>query len=397
MKILVINCGSSSLKYQLINMENEQCLALGLVERIAEKGSILTQKVHGKKYIIEETMKNHTDAIRLVLAALVDREHGVIKELSEIDAVGHRVVHGGEKYAKSVIINDDVMVGLDECTKLAPLHNPANIMGINACMELMPNTQMVAVFDTAFHQTIPEVAYMYPLPYYLYTEYGIRKYGFHGTSHKYISVRAAKMMGRDIKDLKLITCHLGNGASVSAVKDGKSIETSMGFTPLEGLAMGTRCGSIDPAILTYIMKELNLTIDEANNLMNKESGFLGVSGVSSDFRDVESAAMNDGNKRAQLAIDIFCYGVKKFIGAYAAIMEGVDAIIFTAGLGENSPRTRARICKGLEFLGAVLDKTKNNAVGICAELSTDDSKIKILVIPTNEELVIARDTDALIK
>lgn len=397
MKILVINCGSSSLKYQLINMENEQCLALGLVERIATKGSILTQKVDGEKYIIEEPMKNHTDAIKLVIGALLDYEHGVIKDLSEIGAVGHRVVHGGEKYAKSVLINDGVMKGLEECTKLAPLHNPANIIGINACKELMPNTQMVAVFDTAFHQTIPEVAYMYPLPYYLYTDYGIRKYGFHGTSHKYISVKAAEMMGKNIKDLKLITCHLGNGASVSAVKDGKSVETSMGFTPLEGLAMGTRCGSIDPAILTYIMKELNLTIDEANNLMNKESGFLGVSGVSSDFRDVESAAINDGNQRAQLAIDIFCYGVKKFIGAYAAVMGGVDAIIFTAGLGENSPRVRARICTGLEFLGVVLDNSKNNVVGKYAEISTDDSKTKILIIPTNEELVIARDTQLAIK
>jgi len=398
MKILVINCGSSSLKYQLINMENEQSLAFGLVERIGAKGSILTQKVNGEKYIIEEPMENHTDAVRLVLGALIDAQHGVIKDLLEIDAVGHRVVHGGEKYAKAALISEGMMEGLDECTKLAPLHNPANIIGINACKVLMPNIPMVAVFDTSFHQTIPEASYIYALPYYLYTDYGIRKYGFHGTSHKYISVKAAEMIGKDIKDLRLITCHLGNGASVSAVQGGKSIDTSMGFTPLEGLAMGTRCGSIDPAILTYIMKELNLTIDEANKLMNKESGFLGISGVSSDFRDVESAAMKDGNHRAQLAIDIFCNGVKKYIGSYAAIMGGVDAIIFTAGLGENSSRTRARICKGLEFLGAVLDETKNNnAVGIEAELSTDDSKTKILVIPTNEELVIARDTLLLLK
>ncbi|MBW9151807.1 acetate/propionate family kinase [Clostridium estertheticum] len=397
MKILVINCGSSSLKYQLIDMENEQCVALGLVERIATKKSILTQKVDGKKYIIEEPMENHTDAIRVVLGALVDHEHGVIKELSEIGAVGHRVVHGGEKYANSVILNDEVMKGLEECTKLAPLHNPANIIGINACKALMPNTKMVAVFDTAFHQTIPEVAYIYPLPYWLYTDHSVRKYGFHGTSHKYVSDKAAQMMGKDIKKLKLITCHLGNGASISAIQNGKSVETSMGFTPLEGMAMGTRCGSIDPAILIYMMKELKLTVDEVDNLMNKESGLLGVSGVSSDFRDVNSAATNDGNQRAQLAIDIFCYKAKKFIGAYAAVMGGVDAIIFTAGLGENSSRIREGVCTGLEFLGAVLDKSKNNVSGIEAEVNTDDSKTKILVIPTNEELVIARDTMALIK
>ena len=397
MKILVINCGSSSLKYQLINMENEECLALGLVERIAIEGSKLTQKANGEKYIIEEPMKDHTDAIRLVLGALVDETHGVIKELSEIGAVGHRIVHGGEKYAQSVIVNDEVMKNLEECAKLAPLHNPANIIGINACKALMPNVPMVAVFDTAFHQTMPEVAYIYPLPYDLYTKYGIRKYGFHGTSHKYVSAKAAEMMGKDIKDLKLITCHLGNGASISAVQNGKSVETSMGFTPLEGLAMGTRCGSIDPAILTFIMQELNLTIDEANDLMNKKSGAFGISGVSSDFRDIETAAWEEGNHRAQLALDIFSYKVKKFIGSYAAVMGGVDAIIFTAGLGENSPETREDVCNGLEFLGAVLDKSKNKVRGKAVELNTEDSKTKIFVIPTNEELVIARDTEALVK
>ncbi|HEY8805893.1 MAG TPA: acetate kinase [Clostridium sp.] len=397
MKVLVINCGSSSLKYRLLNMGNEESLAQGLVERIGIDGSSLTQSANGHKYVIEEPMKDHKDAIRLVLGALIDCDHGVIKDLSEIGAVGHRVVHGGEKYAKSIILNEEVMKGLEECTKLAPLHNPANIDGINACSLLMPNTPMVAVFDTAFHQTMPEVAYIYPLPYYLYTDYGIRKYGFHGMSHKFVSAKAADMMGKDIKSLKLITCHLGNGASVCAIKNGESVETSMGFTPLEGIAMGTRCGSVDPAILTYIMKELHLTIDEANDLINKKSGILGVSGVSNDFRDVEAAAMKDGNKRAQLAIDIFCYKVKTFIGSYAAVMGGVDAIIFTAGLGENSPRTRARICNGLEFLGAHIDKIKNNVSGKDAELSTDDSKIKILVIQTNEELVIARDTMELIK
>ena len=397
MKILVINCGSSSLKYQLIDMENEKCLALGLVERIGIEGSILTQKVNGEKYIIEETMKDHTDAIRLVLGALVDAEHGVIKGLSEIGAVGHRIVHGGEKYAQSVVINDEVMKNLEECAKLAPLHNPANIIGINSCKALMPTTPMVAVFDTAFHQTMPERAYIYPLPYDLYTNYGVRKYGFHGTSHKYVSARAAEMMGKDIKDLKLITCHLGNGASLCAVQNGKSVETSMGFTPLGGIAMGTRCGSIDPAVMTYIMQELNLTIDEANDLMNKKSGVLGISGISSDFRDIEKAAWEDGNHRAQLALDIFIYKVKKFIGSYSAVMGGVDAIIFTAGLGENSPETREEICNGLEFLGAVLDKSKNKTRGKAVEISTEDSRTKIFVIPTNEELVIARDTKALIK
>jgi len=392
MKILVINCGSSSLKYQLIDMENEKCLALGLVERIAIEGSKLTQKVNGEKYIIEEAMKDHTDAIRLVIGALVDEKHGVIKNLSEIGAVGHRVVHGGEKYAKSVKINDDVMKILEECSKLAPLHNPANIIGINACKVLMPNVPMVAVFDTAFHQTMPEVAYIYPLPYDFYTDYGVRKYGFHGTSHRYVSAKAAEMMGKDIKDLKLITCHLGNGASIAAIQNGKSVETSMGFTPLEGIAMGTRCGSIDPAIITYIMKEKNLTVDEVNNLMNKESGIFGISGISSDFRDLKKAAYKDGNHRAELAIDVFGYRVKKFIGSYAAVMGGVDAIVFTAGVGENSIEARMGACSGLEFLGATLDKKKNSVMGIEGEISTDDSRTKIFVIPTNEELVIARDT-----
>ena len=397
MKILVINCGSSSLKYQLINMENEECLALGLVERIGMEGSKLTQKAKDDKYIIEEAMRDHTDAIKLVLEALIDCDHGVIKDLTEIGAVGHRIVHGGEKYAGSVIVNDEVMKNLKECSKLAPLHNPANIIGINACKALMPSTPMVAVFDTAFHQTMPEVAYIYPLPYELYTKNGVRKYGFHGTSHKYVSDKAAEMMGKDIKDLKLITCHLGNGSSITAIKNGESIETSMGFTPLEGIAMGTRCGSIDPAIIIYIMQELNLTVYEVNDLMNKKSGVLGISGVSSDFRDIEKAAWEDGNHRAQLALDIFTYKVKKFIGSYAAVMGGVDAIIFTAGLGENSPETREDICSGLEFLGAVLDKSKNKVRGKAVEINTEDSKTKIFVIQTNEELVIARDTQALIK
>lgn len=395
MKILVINCGSSSLKYQLINMENEESLAQGLVERIGIEGSILTQKVPGRdKYIIQQPMKDHKDAIKLVLDALIDETRGVIKSMDEISAVGHRVVHGGEKYATSVVINEDVMGSLEECVKLAPLHNPANIIGINACKSLMPNTPMVGVFDTAFHQTMPKEAYMYALPYELYTKHGIRKYGFHGTSHKYVSATCAEMMGKDIKDLKIITCHLGNGASLSAVKNGQSVDTSMGFTPLEGIAMGTRCGNIDPAIVTFLMKEEGMSADAVNDLMNKKSGVLGLSGVSSDFRDIEGA-VNEGNERAKLALDVYHYRVRQMIGAYAAAMGGVDAIVFTAGLGENSPETRMEVCTGLEFLGAKIDPAKNNVRGKAVDLSTDDATVKVFVIPTNEELVIARDTQEL--
>lgn len=392
MKILVVNCGSSSLKYQLIDMNGEKALAQGLVERIGIEGSVLTQKVEGRdKYIVKQPMESHKDAIKLVLEALVDSQNGVIKELSEIAAVGHRVVHGGENYSKSVLIDAEVMKALEECSKLAPLHNPPNIIGINACKELMPSTPMVAVFDTAFHQTIPEHAFIYPLPYELYTEHGIRKYGFHGTSHRYVSEAAAKMMGKDIKDLKIITCHLGNGASLAAIKDGKSIETSMGFTPLEGIAMGTRAGSIDPAIVTFLMKELNLTTDQVNDIINKKSGVLGISGVSSDFRDIEDAAWKEGNKRAQLALDVFYYKVKKFIGSYAAVMNGVDCLVFTAGLGENSPETREFVCEGLDYLGIQLDKSKNKVRGKAVDLSVEGSRAKVFVIPTNEELMIAKD------
>ncbi|QAT40164.1 acetate kinase [Clostridium sp. JN-9] len=391
MKVLVINCGSSSLKYQLIDMENENVLAKGLVERIGIDGSILTQKAKGEKYIIQQPMKDHKDAIKLVLDALVDKEHGVISNMSEIGAVGHRVVHGGEKYDNSVLIDNVVMKALKECVKLAPLHNPPNIIGIEACKQLMPDTPMVAVFDTAFHQTIPEYAYIYPLPYELYKNNGVRKYGFHGTSHRFVSNEAAKMMGKNIEDLKIITCHLGNGASLCAVDGGKSVETSMGFTPLEGIAMGTRCGSIDPAIIPFLMEELNMDIDKVNNLLNKESGVLGISGISSDFRDIESAA-EKGNSRAKLALDVFYYKVRKFIGSYAAVMGGVDCVVFTAGLGENSFECREQSCKGLEFLGIKIDHEKNKCRGIAKEVSTDDSKVKVFVIPTNEELMIAKDT-----
>ncbi len=397
MKVLVINCGSSSLKYQLIDMSNEKSLAQGLVERIGIEGSILTQKVEGRdKYIIETPMKDHKDAIKLVLGALVDENNGVIKDMSEISAVGHRVVHGGEKYAESVLITEKVMKELDECAKLAPLHNPPNIIGIEACQGLMPNTPMVAVFDTAFHQTMPEEAYIYALPYELYEKHAIRKYGFHGTSHKYVSRVAAETMGKNIEDLKIVTCHLGNGASLCAVKNGKSVETSMGFTPLAGLVMGTRCGDIDPAIATYLETDLGMSAKEVNNLMNKQSGVYGISGVSSDFRDIEGAA-EEGNKRAQLALDVFHHRVREFIGAYAAAMGGVDCVVFTAGLGENAKETREEICKGLDFLGFKIDPVKNNVRGKVAEISTDDSRVKVYVIPTNEELMIARDTMSLVK
>jgi acetate kinase len=395
MKILVINCGSSSLKYQLINMENEMSLAQGLVERIGNEGSVLTQKVEGReKYIIKQGMKDHKDAIQLVLKTLVDETNGVINSVEEIAAVGHRVVHGGEFYSSSVLIDEKVMQALEECSKLAPLHNPPNIIGINACKALMPNTPMVAVFDTAFHQTMPEHAYIYPLPYELYEKNKIRKYGFHGTSHKYVSQVAAEMMDKDIKDLKIVSCHLGNGASIAAIKGGKSIETSMGFTPLAGLAMGTRAGDIDPAIITFMMEELNLSAHEVMDVVNKKSGVLGISGLSSDFRDLWAAS--ETNKRAQLALDVFHYKIRTFICSYAGALGGVDCIIFTAGIGENSSKAREACCAELEFLGVKIDKEKNNVAGKAVDVSAADSKVKILVIPTNEELMIARDTKEIV-
>ena len=396
MNVLVINCGSSSLKYQLIDMSNENVLAKGLVERIGIEGSKLKHEVEGvDKVVIEEPMADHKDALKHVLDALIDEKHGAIKDMKEINAIGHRVVHGGEKFSGSVVINDDVIKALEECIELAPLHNPPNLTGIKACEELMPGVPMVGVFDTAFHQTMDSASYIYPLPYELYEKYGIRKYGFHGTSHRYVSERAAAMLDKDINELKIITCHLGNGASLAAVKNGKSVDTSMGFTPLEGLAMGTRCGDIDPAIVTFVMEKENLNIDEMNNLLNKKSGVLGISGVSSDFRDIEGAA-EGGNERAQLALDKFNMRVKKYIGAYAAVMGGADAIVFTAGLGENSASNREAICEGLEFMGAKIDSEKNNVRGKEVVVSTDDSKVKVLVIPTNEELMIARDTVSLV-
>ncbi len=395
MNVLVINCGSSSLKYQLINMNDESVLAKGLVERIGIEGSVLKHEKAGQgKVVIEEAMKNHKDAINLVLKALVDPTHGAVKSLEEVDAVGHRVVHGGEKFADSVLIDDEVIKAMKECIQLAPLHNPPNIIGIEACKELLPNVPMVGVFDTAFHQTMPAESYVYPLPYEYYEEMGIRRYGFHGTSHKYVSERVAALTGKSLEGTKIVTCHLGNGASLTAIKDGKSFDTSMGMTPLEGLVMGTRCGDIDPAIVTFLMNNNNMSAEQVDNLMNKKSGVLGISGVSSDFRDIEGAA-KQGNKRAQLALDKFDYIVRKYIGSYAAAMGGIDVLVFTAGLGENSASNRCNICKGLEFLGIEIDDCKNDTRGKEIEISKEGSKVKVFVIPTNEELMIARDTKVL--
>ncbi len=396
MKVLVINCGSSSLKYQFMDMENEEVIAKGLVERIGIAGSILKhQPMNGEKVSIEKPMPTHKEALQYVMGALIDNNYGVIKDMSEINAVGHRVVHAGEKFASSVVINEEVMKALRECVDLAPLHNPPNILGIEACKELMPEVPMVGVFDTAFHQTMPKRSYIYAIPYELYDKYKIRRYGFHGTSHRYVAERAAELLGKSLNDINLITCHLGNGASVAAIEKGKSVDTSMGFTPLEGLVMGTRCGDIDPAIVKYLMDKEGLDAAQVDSLLNKKSGVLGISGVSSDFRDIEQAT-EKGNARAKLALEIFSYKVKKYIGAYAAAMGGVDAIIFTAGLGENSAEMREEICKGLEFLGINIDKVKNNVRGKETDISTSDSKVKVFLIPTNEELLIARDTKELV-
>ena len=392
MKVLVVNCGSSSIKYQLFEMNDESVLAKGLVERIGLDGSVLTHEPTGKaKVVINSNITNHTIGIGLVLEALVDGNHGVISSMKEIDAIGHRGVHGGEKFSDSVLVTPDVIKAIEECIEMAPLHNPPNISGIDACTELMPGIPQVAVFDTAFHQTMPKKAYMYALPYEAYEKYGIRRYGFHGTSHKYVSQRVAEIMGKDYKDLKIITCHLGNGSSVAAIQNGECIDTSMGFTPLEGLVMGTRCGNIDPAIIPFLMKKESMTMEQIDTYINKKSGVLGISGVSSDFRDIEKAAAA-GNERAQLALDMFTYEVVKFIGSYAAAMNGVDAIIFTAGVGENAIGMRESITAGVEYLGTKIDNEKNNVRGKEREISVDGAKVKVFVIPTNEELVIARDT-----
>ena len=395
---LVINAGSSSLKYQLLNPASGELLAKGLCERIGIDGRFTYKpQLPGKETVKEAEipMPTHNEAIQAVLNALVDEKNGVIGSMKEIDAVGHRVVHGGEKFAKSVVITDEVMQAIEECNPLAPLHNPANIIGIKACQELMPGVPMVAVFDTAFHQTMPPVAYTYAIPYEYYEKDKVRRYGFHGTSHKYVSQRAADMLGKPIEQLKLITCHLGNGSSVTAVDGGKSVDTSMGFTPLAGLPMGTRSGDIDAGILEYLMGKYGMDIKEMLTILNKKSGVQGVSGGSSDFRDLEEA-FEKGNERAGLAVDMFNYGVKKLIGAYAAAMGGVDAIIFTAGVGENSASQRMDIASGLEFMGVKMDEDANKVRGEERVISAPDSKVTVLLIPTNEELMIAMDTAALV-
>ena len=391
MKVLVINAGSSSLKYQLINMDDESVMAKGVVERIGIEGSNLVHKIGDRKIEIKKPLKDHVEAIQLVLAALVDPDHGAVKSMDEIGAVGHRVVHGGEAFAGSVMITDEVMQALRDNIELAPLHNPANIMGIEACKAVMPNVPMAGVFDTAFHQTMPKKSFLYALPYEVYEKYKIRRYGFHGTSHKFVSESAAQFLGKDIKDLKIITCHLGNGSSITAVDHGKVLDTSMGLTPLQGVPMGTRSGDIDPAILEVLMNKENMDITQMNTYLNKKCGVFGISGISSDFRDL-TAASREGNERAELALQVFCYQVKKYIGAYAAAMNGADVIVFTAGVGENTPHIRKRIMSNMEYMGFELDDERNENGKDSFVFSKDGSKVIGLVIPTNEELVIARDT-----
>lgn len=392
MKILVVNCGSSSLKYQLFDMVDESVLAKGLVERIGIEGARIKHTKTGLDAVIKNTeIPNHKVAFKVLVEALLDKEHGALKSLEELFAVGHRVVHAGEKYAGSVMITRDVIDALEECVPLAPLHNPANLMGIYAVTEALPNIPQVGVFDTAFHQTMPGYAYMYGVPYHYYEKYKIRRYGFHGTSHFYVSRRAAEILGRPIESLDIVTCHMGNGSSITAVKGGRSVDTSMGFSPLPGVIMGTRSGDVDPLLISYLSDQEGIDNKAMSHVLNKESGLLGISGVSSDLRDVEEAADN-GNQRAKLAEDMLYYGVKKYIGSYAAAMGGMDVLVFTAGIGENSTRAREGICNGLEFLGVKLDKEKNNIRGKECIISTDDSRVKVLVVPTDEELVIARDT-----
>ena len=396
MNVLVINCGSSSLKYQLINSESEAVLAKGLCERIGIDGRLTYQKAGCDKEVTDAAMPTHKEAIQMVLDALVNDKTGAIASLAEVNAVGHRVVHGGEKFASSVVINDEVLAAIEECNDLAPLHNPANLIGINACMELMPGVPMVAVFDTAFHQTMPEKAYLYGLPYEYYEKYKIRRYGFHGTSHSFVSKHAAEFLGMDLNNSKIVVAHLGNGASISAVVNGKCVDTSMGLTPLEGLVMGTRSGDMDPAIMEHIAKKENLDIAGVMNVLNKKSGVFGISnGLSSDFRDLEEG-MNAGNKYAAAAMEVFCYRVAKYIGSYVAAMNGVDAIAFTAGIGENAPIVREKVMGYLGYLGIALDAEANGKRGDDCVISTADSKVKVAVIPTNEELAICRETVALV-
>ena len=396
MKVLVINCGSSSLKYQLIDSETEVALAVGLCERIGIDGRLNHTPNGGEKVVIEQAMPDHEVAIRMVLDALTNENYGVIKNLDEIDAVGHRLVHGGEKFTKSVIIDDEVIAGVEECSPLAPLHNPANLIGVRACQAIMPGVPNVGVFDTAFHQTMEPVAYMYGLPYEYYEKYKVRRYGFHGTSHSFVSKRAIQMLNLDPDNSKIIVCHLGNGSSISAVKNGKVVDTSMGMTPMEGLVMGTRCGDMDPTIVEYLAHSLNKSLEEVMVILNKKSGVLGISGVSSDFRDLDKAS-NEGNERAKLAVEVFSYRTAKYIGSYIAAMNGVDAIVFTAGLGENNIVVREQVLNHFGYMGITLDKEANQIRGEEKIISTPDSKVTVAVIPTNEELAIAHETVALLK
>ena len=395
MNVLVINSGSSSLKFQLINSDTEAVLAKGLCERIGIDGRLTYQPAGGEKKTEDKAMPTHTEAIQFVIDALTDAERGVVGSLEEIGAVGHRLVHGGEKFASSAVITDEMLKAVEECNDLAPLHNPANLIGVDACKKLMPNTPMVGVFDTAFHQTMPEKAYMYGLPYEYYDKYKVRRYGFHGTSHSFVSKRTAEILGESYDNLKTIVCHLGNGASICAVENGKSVDTSMGLTPLEGLVMGTRSGDIDPAILEFLAKKEDMDITALMNMLNKKSGVQGMSGLTSDFRDLWAGA-EAGNKHAQTALDVFCYRVAKYVGSYVAAMNGVDAIAFTAGIGENDGGVRERVCKYLGYLGIEIDANANKARGEEVMISTPDSKVKVLVVPTNEELAIARETVALV-
>ena len=396
MKVLVINCGSSSLKYQLIDSETEVALAVGLCERIGIDGRLNHTPNGGEKVVIEQAMPDHEVAIRMVLDALTNENYGVIKNLDEIDAIGHRLVHGGEKFTKSVIIDDEVIAGVEECSPLAPLHNPANLIGVRACQAIMPGVPNIGVFDTAFHQTMEPVAYMYGLPYEYYEKYKVRRYGFHGTSHSFVSKRAIQMLNLDPDNSKIIVCHLGNGSSISAVKNGKVVDTSMGMTPMEGLVMGTRCGDMDPTIVEYLAHSLNKSLEEVMVILNKKSGVLGISGVSSDFRDLDKAS-NEGNERAKLAVEVFSYRTAKYIGSYIAAMNGVDAIVFTAGLGENNIVVREQILNHFGYMGITLDKEANQIRGEEKIISTPDSKVTVAVIPTNEELEIAHETVALLK
>ena len=396
MNVLVINCGSSSLKYQLIDSETEVALAVGLCERIGIDGRLNHTPNGGEKVVIEQAMPDHEVAIRMVLDALTNENYGVIKNLDEIDAIGHRLVHGGEKFTKSVIIDDEVIAGVEECSPLAPLHNPANLIGVRACQAIMPGVPNIGVFDTAFHQTMEPVAYMYGLPYEYYEKYKVRRYGFHGTSHSFVSKRAIQMLNLDPDNSKIIVCHLGNGSSISAVKNGKVVDTSMGMTPMEGLVMGTRCGDMDPTIVEYLAHSLNKSLEEVMVILNKKSGVLGISGVSSDFRDLDKAS-NEGNERAKLAVEVFSYRTAKYIGSYIAAMNGVDAIVFTAGLGENNIVVREQILDHFGYMGITLDKEANQIRGEEKIISTPDSKVTVAVIPTNEELAIAHETVALLK